>query len=166
MVWLFVLKNNLKDYSMNICCFPQWIITLLSVFVGALLGFLSNFGIEIWRYIYTAKKIRKAILAEISANLDSAEKGDVSHLLWIDDIYKSNLSKLDCFDFDLLPKIIRFYAKVAQYKDRITRGYDKELEDQEKLNQTDIKGKSTYWGTVGILVNEIKSLGKEILNHK
>ncbi|MBW7888193.1 MAG: hypothetical protein H3C35_07520 [Bacteroidetes bacterium] len=152
---------------MNICQLPDWVVALISAFFGGILGFLSNFALEYFKRKNFEKSIREAILGEIKANLESARKGDLSSFLWIDDVYKSNLVHLGYFDSQVVSRIVLFYAKVAQYKDRITRGYRKHLSEEKMLKAKKIKGApSTFWGTVEILAKEIISTGDEIIKSK
>lgn len=146
---------------------PEWISTLVSVAVGGLLGFLSSIGLESWRSKRTDEKVRASILGEIRANVESAKNGEYSSLLWVDDVYKANLDKLGCFSLPRLQKIVRFYAKVAQYRDRISRQYKEQLERQEQNRQKGIEGdRGIFEGTVLMLAKEIETLGIEILNNK
>lgn len=146
---------------------PEWISTLVSVAVGGLLGFLSGIGRESWRSRQTDKKVRASILGEIRANVESAANGEYSSLLWVDDVYKANLDKLGCFSLPRLQKIVRFYAKVAQYRDRITRQYEEHLKRQERNQQQGIQGATgIFEGTVLMLAKEIETLGNEILSYK
>ncbi len=144
---------------------PQWISTLISVAVGVLLGFLSSIGLESWRSRQNDKKVRASVLGEIRANVESAKNGEYSSLLWVDDVYKANLDKLGCFTSTRLQTIVRFYAKVAQYRDRITRGYQEHIQREERNRQLGIQGNvGVFEGTVELLAREIEKLGDEILN--
>lgn len=145
----------------------DWISTLISVAVGGVIGFVSSLGLEFWRNKKTEAKVRDSLLGEIGANAEAAEKGDLSSLLWVDDVYKSNLDKLGYFPQDRLQKIVCFYAKVAQYRDRITRGYEQYLKEREKANQAGVQAEfDSYWGTVEMLAKEIKTIAEEILENK
>src|SRR5437867_5460301 len=96
---------------------PQWISTLISVAVGVLLGFLSTIGLSLGDQGKTTRRFEPPVLGEIRANVESAKNGEYSSLLWVDDVYKANLDKLGCFTLPRLQKVVRFYAKVAQYRD-------------------------------------------------
>lgn len=146
---------------------PQWVSTLISVGVGGIIGFLSSLGVYFFTSRRVESRVRASILGEIRANLESATNADQSSLLWVDDVYKANLDKLGCFSPTLVQKIVRFYAKVAQYRDRITRQYKEHLEQEELNRQKGIQGdRGIFQGTVLMLAKEIETLGKEILNEK
>jgi hypothetical protein len=142
----------------------QFISTLISVGVGATIGLLASFLLDYLKSRRTESRGRASILGEIRANLESAEKGNVSSLLWVDDVYKPNLDKLGCFSPARLQRIVRFYANVAQYRDRITRQYKEHLEQAERNREQGIQGdRGIYQGIVLMLAKEIETLGKEIL---
>lgn len=144
---------------------PPWIQNLIFALVGGAITFLASIGIDAIRSRRDEKKVHASILGEIRSNVESAKNGDYSSLLWVDDVYKANLDKLGCFSASRLQSVVRFYAKVAQYKDRITRQYKEHLEQEERNRQQDIKGTSgIFEGTVLMLAKEIETLGNEILD--
>jgi len=143
---------------------PEWLTTLIAVGFGIVLTYFFNRRLELLRHKHTDAKVRESILGEIMANVEAASKGDWSSLLWVDDVYKANLDKIGCFPIEQLQKIVRFYAKVAQYRDRITRGYEEHLKHRKQTEKLGIKGQpGIFEGTVELLAKEIKQLGQEIL---
>lgn len=142
-----------------------WIQNLIFAVVGGAMTFLATIGIDAIRTRRNEKKVRASILGEIRSNVESAKNADYSSLLWVDDVYKANLDKLGCFSSSGLQKVVRFYAKVAQYRDRITRQYKEHLEREERNRQQGIQGdRGIFEGTVLMLAKEIETLGNEILN--
>jgi hypothetical protein len=137
------------------CEFPQWVVNLAFLITGAFIAYFF----DIIKLKRNEKNYKTALLCEIQVNTNSSRNIELSSLLYPSSIFKSNIQYISSINKTTIVKIILFYSKISQFKDRITNQYEyfKGLSNEEKKN-------SAYWGTVELLANENKLLGEEIIN--
>lgn len=143
----------------------EWLKTLVTVSVGMLGALIPNMLFEYWKHRKLAQRLSASIISEITVNIESARKVEGYSMLWVDDVYKANLSLIGSLKKPNPQKIVRFYTKVAQFKYRIT--YEKQQHEEElkfKKENSIISKEGLFLETVFALAKEIEILGNDILS--